>query len=155
MPIDTSKPILSGTAATIVGAIGTLLAVSVAFIPAPYNVPVGIVGFIAALLAGVAAKPPAVVEGKPVLQGTALTVAMGAAGMLEQFYTAIPPGWPQGLALGAMAALAWLTGKALPKLGSPSPETLAKADAAGDAAAAKVTDTASAADVMRKGPPFE
>lgn len=116
------KPLLSGTAASIVGALGVALAAASPFLPAPWGAVTGTVGFLAAALAGLSAKAPSITEGKPVLQGGALTVATGAFGLLLQAYPGLPPGWPQSVALAAAAVLAILTGKALPALGTPHPE---------------------------------
>lgn len=118
--MDTTKPLLSGLAATIVGTIGTLLAAASPVLPAPWATVAGIVGFLMAALAGLSVAAPKVTEGKPVLQGVALTIATGALSMLVQFYAAIPVGWPQSIALGLAALLAWLTGAALPALGTPA-----------------------------------
>lgn len=146
--MDTSKPLLSGKAALIVGTIGGLALTAAAFIPAPYAVPVGLAGFIACVLSGLAAKPPAVVEGKPILQGGALSTATAVLGMLTQFFDAIPHGWPQGLALGAAGLLAWLTGRALPPLAS------SQGGAAGALPEASgVATLEDAAKVLEKGPP--
>jgi len=144
MSIDTSKPLLSGTAALVVGTIGGLLATAAAFVPPPWGFVVGLVGFVAAVLAGAAAKPPSVVEGKPVLQGVALTVATSAAGLLEHFWGVIPQGWPQSLALGGAALLAFLTGRALPALGTKSPAPVAHEHSP--------STTAEAVEVFRRGP---
>lgn len=155
-----SKPLaapLSGPASIIVGTIGGIALASAAFIPAPWNGIVGWVGFIAAILAGMAAHPPEPFVGKPVLQGVALTVASTAMGLLSQFYLVIPAGWPQSVALGVAGILAWLTGKSLPALGavSPTAEQVAAADA-GTTAAAAVDTKSKALDVLAngaKGPP--
>lgn len=113
-----TRPLLSGLAATIVGTLGLVLAGLAPVLPSPWAVPVGVVGFLAAVLAGMSARPPSVVAGSPLLQGTALTLATGALTLLVQFYSAVPAGWPQSLALGVAALLCWLTGQALPQLGS-------------------------------------
>lgn len=143
--MDPKKPLLSGTAALIVGTIGGLTLTASVFIPAPWSTLVGIIGFIACVVAGVAAPPPKVVEGKPILQGSALTVALALAEPLHQLIAHLPAGWPQGLALGGAGLLAWLTGRALPQLG-------AKADAAQVKGEASVVTLADAANVF-KGPP--
>lgn len=118
--MDTSKPLLSGLAATIVGTLGTLAAAASPVVPAPWGALVGIVGFLAAALAGLSVAAPKVTEGRPLLQGVALTIATGALSLLVQFYSVIPAGWPQSVALGVAALLAWLTGRALPALGTPA-----------------------------------
>jgi hypothetical protein len=134
--MDTSKPLVSGTAAVVVGTIGGVAAAVSPMIPAPWGTLVMVLGFVAAVVAGVAAPLPKFAAGKPLLQGGALTVAVGAAGLVEQFYTALPPGWPQSLALGAGALLAWLTGRAAPgPTQAPEP----------------VTTLEQAAEVLRKG----
>lgn len=151
--MDTTKPLLSGTVATILGTVGTLAAGASALIPAPWGALVAVVGFLLAALAGLAVAPPAITEGKPVLQGAALAVATTLLGLLTQFYAMVPVGWPQSIALAVAALLAWLTGKALPKLGTPSPAQLAAATQAGDAAAGAVVTKADAVAALEKGPP--
>lgn len=142
---------LSGKAALIVGTIGGLIAAASPFIPAPWSMPVAILGFLAASLAGLGAAAPKVAEGKPVLQGGLLSAATVAMTLLVQFFAMIPQGWPQSVALGLAAILAWLTGHALPHLGSPSTAQLEEAKAVGEAAAAGVLTKAEAIAVL-KGP---
>lgn len=113
-----TRPLLSGIAATIVGALGIALAAASPFFPDPWSVFVGIVGFIAAALAGLAARPPSVVASSPILQGAAFSLASGALTLLVQFYSVVPAGWPQSVAVGVAALLCRLTGQALPQLGS-------------------------------------
>lgn len=140
------KPILSGTAALIVGTLGGLaLAASVA-VPAPWGTLVGLLGFIACVVAGVAAPTPRIVEGKPILQGGALTAAIGLGEVLHQFYGSLPTGWPQGLALGGAGLLAWLTGRALPPLSA------SQGGAAGPSPVGSVETLDDAAKVLSKGP---
>lgn len=155
MADEIKKPLtspLTGKAALIVGTIGGLVLASAAFIPSPWNMLAGWVGFIACVLAGMVVKPPAAIVGKPVLQGTALTVASGVMGLATQFYPLIPSGWPQGLALGVVGLLAWLTGAALPALGKPS-----EAIVEGESTARHEVDSKQLAlDVLErgtKGPP--
>lgn len=137
------KPLLSGTVALVVGSLGTAAAAIAPLLPPPFSVPVGIIGFISAALAGLAVRPPAVVEGKPLVQGTALTLSGLALGGLAQLYPMLPAGWPQSAAFGVVAVLAWLSGKTLPALGTmqggpvtpapaPSPAPVADAPAAAD-----------------------
>lgn len=116
--MDTSKPLLSGLAATIVGTVGTLLAATAVVLPSPWGFVVGLVGFLACALAGMSARPPAVTEGSPVIQGAALAIATTVGGLLVQFWPVIPVGWPQSIALAAAALISWLTGHALPMLGA-------------------------------------
>lgn len=113
----TTKPLLSGTAALVVGTIGTLAAAAAVFVPHPWGGLVAVVAFIAASLAGFAVAPPKLTEGRPVLQGGLLTGAVALLGVLAEFWSLLPPGWPQSVAAGAAALLAWLTGRALPPLG--------------------------------------
>lgn len=153
MPLDTTKPLLSGTAAAIVGTIGTIAAGASILVPAPWGTLVAVLGFLAAAIAGLSAPAPKVTEGRPVLQGTALAVATTVLTLLVQFYAMVPPGWPQSIALSVAALLAWLTGKALPALGAPSQAQLAAAVAAGDAASAVVDTKAEALSALEKGPP--
>lgn len=154
--MDTTKPLLSGTAALIIGTICGLATAASAFIPSPWGTLVAIIGFIGCVLAGTSAKPPSVTAGKPVLQGALLTIAGSLEGVLHQFYAMIPPGWPQSLALGLAAILAWLTGHALPALGSPSPAALVVAQEAGAAAVAQVTGLSKAEVVvaLENAPPL-
>ena len=141
---------LSPQVALIVGTIGGLIAAASPFIPAPWSMPVAIVGFLAASLAGLAAAAPKVAEGKPVVQGALLSVATAAMTMLVQFFSVIPQGWPQSIALGLAAVLAWLTGHALPPLGSPSAGQLEQAKAVGIAAAEGVISKADAIAELKR-----
>ena len=125
--MDTTKPLLSGLAATIVGTIGTLVVTLSVALPAPWAFFAGLAGFIACVLAGFAARPPAFVEGSAKLQGAALSIALAVAGFLTQFWPMIPAGWPQSLAAGLGALIGWLTGKAIPMAGAPSPQPLLSA----------------------------
>ena len=115
-----STPPLTGRVATVVGAIGTALASVSPALPAPWATPVAILGFLAASLAGLSLPPPSVTDGKPLLQGTLLAAATGAVGLLQTYLNVIPTGWPQSMALGIGAALAFLTGGAMPHLGASS-----------------------------------
>ncbi len=153
--MDPKKPLLSGTAALIVGLIGIIAAAVSPIIPAPWGALVGILGFLAAVLAGNAAVPPTVTAGKPILQGALLALAGSLEAVLHQFYALIPAGWPQSLAMGLAALLAWLTGKALPALGSPPPAALAAAEAAGGQAVGEVAGMSKAevVNALAKGPP--
>lgn len=146
------KPLLSGTAAIIVGTLGLAAAAVSAVISAPWGTLTAIVGFLAAGLAGLSAPAPKVTEGRPILQGTALTLAVGAGEALHQFYAALPPGWPQSVALSVAALLAWLTGRALPQLGAPSAATIAAAESKGAEAAQAIDTKAEAVAVLAKGP---
>ncbi len=113
----------------IIGVVGVALAAASRAIPAPWDALAAIIGFTAATLAGLSAAPPSITEGKPLLQGGALSAASVAFGAVVNFYPMVPAGWPQSLTFAAVALLAWLTGKALPHLGAPTaePETLKKA----------------------------
>jgi hypothetical protein len=126
--MDTAKPLLSGLAATIVGTIGLALAAISVSLPPPWGFVAGLAGFLCATLAGLSARPPAAVEGKPVLQGAALAIVTTLGGLLVQFWALVPAGWPQSFALAAAALISWLTGHALPMLGS-SPGVSAFVDA--------------------------
>jgi hypothetical protein len=147
--MDTSKPLLSGPAALIVGTIGGLAAAASAFVPAPWGALVMVLGFVACVVAGVASPMPKFAAGKPVLQGTALVGALAVSGLVEQLYTVLPAGWPQGLALGVSGLLAFLTGKAAPGPAvpaGPSPVEL------GSTAGGAVVTLSDAAETFRKGP---
>lgn len=120
--MDTTKPLLSGLAATIVGTIGLLAVTAAPTLPASWPFVVGLVGFIVCVLAGFSARPPAFVEGSPKLQGAALSIAVAVGGFLVQFWPMIPAGWPQSIAAGLGALIGWLTGKAIPMAGAPSPQ---------------------------------
>jgi hypothetical protein len=143
--VITPKPILSGTASTVVGAIAVGVSALVGVLPAPWGGLAGVVGVILATLAGVAAPASGVTDGKPVLQGTALTIALALAAGLESMWGAIPDGWPQSVALSVMAIAAWLTGKSMPALGNPN---AAKARTEAELAASAVHDKASAIAVL-------
>lgn len=149
--MDTSKPLLSGPAALIVGTLGGLAATASVFVPAPWNSLVMVLGFIACVVAGVAAPLPRFAAGKPVLQGAALTGALAVTGLVEQLYTSLPAGWPQGLALGVAGLLAFLTGRAAPGPSLPAGPTPAQV---GEAAAGEVKSVGDAVKVFaEKGPP--
>jgi hypothetical protein len=130
--MDFTRPLLSGVAATIVGTIGLALAAISIAIPQPWGFFVGLVGFLASGLAGMASRPPEVVEGSPKLQGAALAIATTLGGLLVQYWPVVPVGWPQGFAMAAAALISWLTGHALPQLGSTSIPT-ARIDLVGGA----------------------
>ena len=147
--MDTSKPLLSGTAAIVVGTIGGLAATASVFVPAPWGSLVMVLGFVACVVAGVASPMPKFAAGKPLLQGSALVGALAVSGLVEQLYTVLPAGWPQGLALGVAGLLAFLTGKAAPGpvSGGPTPVE------AGVAAGADVKSVGDAVKVCaEKGP---
>lgn len=142
---------LSGKASFIVGTVSGLLLVAAAFIPSPWNTLAGLVGFVGCVLAGVAVKPPAVVAGKPMLQGSALAIATAVMGLATQFYPLLPQGWPQGLALGVLGILAWFTGitQPTPLKGAPNPQLEMPLDT-------PINTKAKALDVLErgaKGPP--
>jgi len=126
--MDLTKPLLSGLAATIVGTIGLSLAAASVALPTPWGFISGLAGFLCATLAGLSARPPAAVEGKPVLQGAALAIVTTLGGLLVQFWALVPAGWPQSFALAGAALISWLTGHALPMLGS-TPDVPAFVDA--------------------------
>lgn len=147
--MDTSKPLLSGTAALVVGTIGGLAATASAFVPAPWSALVMVLGFVACVVAGVASPMPRFAAGKPMLQGAALAGALGVSGLVEQLYTSLPAGWPQGLALGVAGLLAFLTGKAAPGPVTAGPTPLE----VGAAAGAEVKSVGDAVRVFaEKGP---
>lgn len=132
------KPLISGTAAVIIGAIGTAVLAGAPFIPAPWGTVAGLVGFLACSLAGLSAAAPVFAEGKPILQGAVLTAATAALGLLSTAYPALPSGWPQSVALAVAGVLALLTGKAMPALGSPSHAALEAAKLQGVKASASL-----------------
>lgn len=147
--MDTSKPLLSGTAALVVGTIGGLAATASVFVPAPWGSLVMVLGFVACVVAGVASPMPKFAAGKPLLQGSALVGALAVSGLVEQLYTVLPAGWPQGLALGVAGLLAFLTGKAAPGPVSGGPTPIE----AGVAAGADVKSVGDAVKVFaEKGP---
>lgn len=116
--MDLSKPLFSGTVGAIVGTLGVLTAGASTLLPDPWNYFVGVAGVLAAALAGMSARPPTLVEGRPILQGAALVVAGGLGALLVQAWPMIPVGWPQAIALTVAAVISRLTGHALPMLGS-------------------------------------
>jgi len=140
----TQKPLLTGLAANIVGGLGVGIVAIAAMLPPPWSTVAGIVGFLCASLAGLSSPPPNFAEGKPVLQGTLLTIVGSAMALLVQFYPMIPAPF-QPIALAVAAALALVTGKAMPALGSPSHKSLVEAQTAGAVAVAQaVTDSKTA-----------
>lgn len=149
--MDTSKPLLSGTAAIVVGTLGGLAATASVFIPAPWGSLVMVLGFVACVVAGVASPMPKFAAGKPLLQGSALVGALAVSGLVEQLYTVLPAGWPQGLALGVAGLLAFLTGKAAPgPVTAPAGPTPAQV---GELAGAQVASVGDAVKVFaEKGP---
>ncbi len=149
--MDTSKPLLSGTAALVVGTLGGLAATVSAFVPSPWGSLVMVLGFVACIVAGVASPMPRFAAGKPMLQGSALVGALAVSGIVEQLYTSLPPGWPQGLALGVAGLLAFLTGKAAPGPAVPAGPSPAQV---GELAGAEVKSVGDAVKVFaEKGPP--
>lgn len=144
MPDTPAKPLLTGLAANIVGALGVAIVAAAAVLPVPWSSVAGVVGFLCASLAGLSSPPPNFAEGKPVLQGTLLTVVGTALALLVQFYGVIPAPF-QPIALAVAAALALMTGKAMPALGSPSHATLVKAETAGAVAVANAATDAKTA----------
>lgn len=148
---------LTGKASFIVGTVAGLLLTASAFVPSPWGLVVGWIGFIGCVLAGLVVKPPQAIAGRPLIQGGALTVVTGALGVLVQFYPLIPAGWPQGLAFGVAGILSWLAGVSLPALGhAPTAEQQAQALDAGAVASAAVDTKEKALDVLSngaKGPP--
>ena len=143
---------LPATAAAICAALGLALAAASPLLPAPWSIPVGLLGLLLAGLGGAAVKPPTMTDGKPLLQGGALALATGALGLLSQLYGAIPAGWPQSIALVGAGAVAWLSGKALPPLGAPSHEALEAAKTAGATAALDVASKADAVAAIKAVP---
>jgi hypothetical protein len=137
----TPKPLLTGLAANIVGGLGVAIVAIAAMLPAPWSTVAGIVGFLCASLAGLSSPPPNFAEGKPVLQGGLLTVVGTVMALLVQFYGVIPAPF-QPIALAVAAALALVTGKAMPALGSPSHAALVQAETAGAVAVANAATAA-------------
>jgi hypothetical protein len=147
------KPLFSPTVAAVFAAIGAGVAAVSAVVPAPWGTIVGIVGFLAAGLGGASVAAPSITEGKPLLQGAALTVGTSALALLAQFYAVIPTGWPQSVAMALGALMAWATGKAMPALGAPSPAVLEAAKTDGEAAAAAVASKKAALDAINSAKP--
>lgn len=117
----TMKPILSGLALKIVAVVGAGVAAAATQLPDPWKTPVAIAGCILSALSGLAAPSPEVTAGKPILQGTLATSAATVAAVIQNYMTTLPPTW-QALAGGILALLAYLTGSALPQLGSTHPK---------------------------------
>lgn len=131
----TTKPLLTGTAGLIVGTVGMALAALSALLPQPWVYVAGIVAMLLCGLAGVASPTPTWAEGKPVLQGSLATAASALLGLLVTFAPSLPPQFlPIAAAVGGL--LAFLIGKPMPALGSPSHEKLVKAETAGAVAVA-------------------
>jgi hypothetical protein len=115
-----TDPPLTGVYAKVAGILGTAAAAVAPILPAMYQAPVAVLGCLACAFAGLVATPPAIAEGKPLVQGAALTATTTALTLLQQYGAAIPPGWPQSVAGAVAGLLAWATGHALPRLGSPA-----------------------------------
>lgn len=148
--METTKAPLSGTASVIVGTVGGLLIAASPMIPAPWGALAGLVGFIAAGLAGASAAAPKLTDGKPMVQGTVLTVITSLLGLFHQFYPLIPAGWIQSVALGVAGIFAWLAGKSIAPLGTPSASKLAEVKKAGEEAAGNVVSLEDAAKELSK-----
>ena len=147
--MDFKKPLLSGTAAIIVGAVGGVVVAASAFLPDPWSKVAMVVGFIVCVVAGVAAPMPTFSAGKPLVQGAGLTVALALSTGLEQFYHLIPEGWPRSLAFGLAALLAFLAGKSAPSFASASPS---EPQQIGETAGGGIASLRDAKDVLSKGP---
>lgn len=118
MPTPYPSP-LPGPWAASLGTLGTVLAAAAPALPwADATTPVAVAGFLAASLGGLGAAPPSFAEGRPLVQGGALTAATAALAVLQQLWPQVPAGWPQSLALAGGALLAWATGSAMPHLGA-------------------------------------
>ena len=120
--MEPRKALLSGTASLIVGAIGMAALAAAGFVPAPWNVVVGLVGLLGAGLAGLAAPPFKFAASAPKVQGSVFAVAGMLGGVIEQTWAMIPPTF-QPIALTVAGLLAWLTGRAMPALGTQAPST--------------------------------
>lgn len=112
---STGLPPVAAAILGVVGAVGGLVA---PLIPPPFGGLVLIVAFVCAALSGAAVRPPALTDGKPVLQGAAVGVASTVAAVAGQASTALPEGpWQVGAtAVGLLAA--WAAGKTAPALGA-------------------------------------
>ena len=108
---------LSPKVATVLGAVASALAVAAAFIPPPWGALAGVVAFVVGALAGLSLPAPKFLAGRPVLQGTALTVTGGAVPFLAQLGAMLPEGWPRAAANGLALLGAVLAGLAAPQLG--------------------------------------
>jgi hypothetical protein len=118
--MDTSKPLFSGTIAVVLGTVGVMMLLAAPVIPSPWGLLLGVAGFVIASLAGHAATPPSWAAGSPILQGTALAIGKAVYSVIAVVAVALPAGWPQSLAFGAVGLLALLVGYASPQLGSSS-----------------------------------
>lgn len=113
--------------AALLGVLGTALAAAGPALPwADAAYPVAVLGWLTATVGGLSAAPPRLTEGRPLVQGTFLTVATVALVVLHELAPSIPAGWPQSVATAAGALLLWATGGAMPHLGAtanlpPSP----------------------------------
>jgi hypothetical protein len=115
---DPSPSPLPARAAIIVGALGVAASSIAPALPEVWAPVVAIVGFLAAALAGLGVAPPKIAEGRPILQGAAFSTAVAVGAAVQQIYPSIPMGWPQSMAAGAVALVAFLTGAAMPHLGA-------------------------------------
>lgn len=102
-PAPTAKPI---SWKPIVGLVGVVLGTVGGFLPPPFGAVTAAVGWLACMIAGVAAAPPQWAAGKPVLGGAALTAATA---MLPTAITIADnlEGWPK-IAAQFVAMLATL-----------------------------------------------
>lgn len=111
----------SGLPKVVAAILGTLAGLAVpasALLPPPFNGVVMIVGFILAAVAGVALPTPTWAEGKPLLQGTLLTVAGSVVPILAAVANGLPTGPLQTGAYALALAAALAAGKVAPQLGS-------------------------------------
>lgn len=114
-PAKTS--VLPKAVAGVLGILAGLAVPASALLPPPFNGLVMIVGFILAAVAGVALPTPQWAEGKPILQGTLLTVAGSAVPILVGVANTLPAGPLQAGAYALALAAALAAGKVAPQLG--------------------------------------
>jgi hypothetical protein len=108
------QPLVSGVLAAVAGVVAVALPLAAPFLPPPFSGLAVVLAFVAAFLAGVPVKPPALVASKPVV-GQALVPALGGlVPVLAQVSQSLT-GTAQAVVYGVALLVAWLAGVAMPQ----------------------------------------